>query len=295
VNESGLPPALRNGSPALFKRMIALSLRKWRLETGMPQKTAAVRLDRTIQHISNLESGQLPTASDLEILLSHYGKDDRIAFMRELLSAAKKAKNWWTAMSGVTPKWFDLFLGLESGAAELYSFDTVVVPGLLQTPEYAMAVLRGNPDLTDEQVEQRTKLRLGRQQILDRESEPVHVWTVLDESVLYRQRGDAVTMRTQLKHLLEMSERPRIDIQVLPFDAGSTPAQDGGNFVVMKFPVEMEGDPGLVYLELLTGGRYVESPDEIAEYQRALTRLHAMAADQKASRGIIGRAMKEVT
>lgn len=295
MNESGLPPALRNGSPALFKRMIALSLRKWRLETGMPQKTAAVRLDRTIQHISNLESGQLPTASDLEILLSHYGKDDRIAFMRELLSAAKKAKNWWTAMSGVTPKWFDLFLGLESGAAELYSFDTVVVPGLLQTPEYAMAVLRGNPDLTDEQVEQRTKLRLGRQQILDRESEPVHVWTVLDESVLYRQRGDAVTMRTQLKHLLEMSERPRIDIQVLPFDAGSTPAQDGGNFVVMKFPVEMEGDPGLVYLELLTGGRYVESPDEIAEYQRALTRLHAMAADQKASRGIIGRAMKEVT
>lgn len=294
MNESGLPSALRNGSPALFKRMIALSLRKWRLEAGLPQKEAAARLDRTVQHISNLESGQLPTAADLELLLGLYGKADRIPFMRELLSAARKAKTWWTAMSGAVPKWFDLFLGLESGAAELFSFDTVVVPGLLQTPEYASAVLRGNPDLSDEQVEQRIKVRLGRQRILDRETEPAHVWTVLDESVLYRQRGDEVTMRTQLKHLLEMSKRPRVDIQVLPFDAGATPAQDGGTFTVMKFLPEMEGDPGLVYLELLTGGMYFEKPEEIAEYQRALTRLHALAADQKTSRGIIERAMKEV-
>jgi transcriptional regulator with XRE-family HTH domain len=294
VNESGLPPALRSGSPALFKRTIALSLKKWRLEAKLPQKDAAKRLDRTVQHISNLESGQLPTAADLELLLGLYGKADRIPFMRELLSAARKAKNWWTAMSGVTPKWFDLFLGLESGAAELSLYNSVVLPGLLQTREYATAVLRGNPDLNDEQVEQGVELRLGRQRVLEREHEPVHLWTVLDESVLYRRRGDAKTMRDQLKHLLEMSKQPRIDIQVLPFDAGSTPAQDGGNFVVMKFPPEMENDPGLVHVELLTGGQYFEKPDEIVEYQRALTRLHALAADQKVTRGIIERAMKEV-
>ena len=294
VNESGLPPALRSGSPALFKRTIALSLKKWRLEAKLPQKDAAKRLDRTVQHISNLEAGQLPTAADLELLLGLYGKADRIPFMRELLSAARKAKNWWTALSGVTPKWFDLFLGLESGAAELRSFDTVVVPGLLQIREYARAVLRGNTDLSEEQVEQGVELRLGRQQILDRENEPVNLWTVLDESVLYRQRGDAKTMRDQLKHLLEMSKRPRVDIQILPFDAGASPAQDGGTFTVMTFPPEMENDPGLVYLELLTGGQYFEKPDEIAEYRRALTRLHAMAADQKVSRGIIERAIKEV-
>ncbi|MFC4852428.1 helix-turn-helix domain-containing protein [Actinophytocola glycyrrhizae] len=294
VNESGLPPALRNGSPALFKRTIALSLKKWRLEAKLPQKDAAKRLDRTIQHISNLEAGQLPTAADLELLLGLYDKADRIPFMRELLSAARKAKNWWTALSGVTPKWFDLFLGLESGAAELHSFDAVVVPGLLQTREYATAVLHGDPDLSDEQVGHGVELRLGRQQILDRAHEPVRLWTVLDESVLYRRRGDAVTMRDQLKHLLAMSERPRVDIQVLPFDAGASPAQDGGSFIVMKFPPEMENDPGLVYLELVTGGQYFEKPDEIAAYSRVLTRLHALAADQKASRGIIERAMKEV-
>lgn len=277
----------------MFKRTIALSLKKWRLEAKLPQKDAAKRLDRTVQHISNLEAGQLPTAADLELLLGLYGKADRIPFMRELLSAARKAKNWWTALSGVTPKWFDLYLGLESGAKELFMYNTIVVPGLLQTHEYAMAVLRGNPDLNEEQIAQGADLRIGRQQILDREPEPVRFWTVLDESVLYRKRGDAAVMRGQLEHLIEMSKRPRIDIQILPLDAGPTVALDGGNFLVMKFPPEMEGDPGLVHLELLTGGHYVEKPDEIAQYQRAMTRLHAMAANQKASRGMIERAMKE--
>ncbi|MBV8993470.1 MAG: transcriptional regulator, partial [Pseudonocardiales bacterium] len=110
-------------------------------------------------------------------------------------------------------------------------------------------------------------------------------------------RGDAAVMRAQFAHLLEMSKRPRIDIQVLPFDAGggTAPAHDGATFTVMKFPISMDNDPGLVYLEPLTGGRYVEKPEEIAVYQQALTRLRVLAADQKASRGIIQRAMKEVT
>lgn len=294
MNESGVPDALRSGSPALFKRSIALSVKKWRLESGLGQKDAAKRIGRTIQHISNLESGRLPTASDLELLLDLYGKADDIPFMRELLDAARKAKNWWTGLSGAAPKWFDLFLGLEAGAAEISSFHTVQLPGLLQTRGYAEAVLKGNPDLSDEQVAQGVELRMGRQQILDRKTDPVKLWVVLDESVLYRRRGDATVMREQLAHLLELSAQPRMDIQVLPLDAGSTPAQDGGSFVVMKFPAEMEGDPGLVYLELLTGGHYVEKPHEIAQYQRALTRLHALAVNQKASRAIIDKALKEV-
>jgi transcriptional regulator with XRE-family HTH domain len=292
VNESGLPTALRNGSPALFKRTIALSLKKWRLESGLPQKDAALRLDRTTQHISNLEAGQIPTAADLELLLDFYGKPDRIPFMRELLSAARKARNWWTGMSGAVPKWFDLFLGLESGAAELSSFDTVVVPGLLQTREYATAVIENDPDLSGDQVQNLVEVRMGRQHILQGDN-PVYLHVVLEESVLHRLRGNRAVMRGQLEHLLELSQQPRIDIQVLPFDAGY-PAQDGGTFIVLKFPLEMEGDPGLVYLELLTGGHYFEKPEEIAEYQRALTRLHALAASPDGSRGIIERRLKEV-
>jgi hypothetical protein len=119
--------------------------------------------------------------------------------------------------------------------------------------------------------------------------------TVIDESVLHRVRGNNAVMREQFEHLLEMSRQPRIDVQILPFDAGASPAQDGGTFVVMTFPVEMEGDPGLVYLELLIGGKYLEKPEDIATYQRGLARLHAQAASPKVSRGIIERRMKEVS
>jgi transcriptional regulator with XRE-family HTH domain len=296
VDVSSVPPALRSGSPALFKRTIALSLQRWRKEAGLAQRDAARRLDRTPQHISNLESGErLPSAADLELLLDLYGKPDRIPFMRELLSAARKAFTWWTALSGAVPKWFDLFLGLESGAAELSTYETVLVPGLLQTREYAEAVMRSNPDLTAEQVEKLVDLRMGPQQILWRDEDPVRLWAVLDESVLHRRYGGAITMYGQLEHLLEMSERPRIDIQVLPYDAGASFAQQAGSFVVMTLPPAMENDPGLVYLELFTGGRYLETPAEVSAYRLALTHLQALAADQKRSGEIIKRAMKEVT
>jgi transcriptional regulator with XRE-family HTH domain len=294
VKHSGIPPALRSGSPALFKRAIAVSLKKWRLDCGLPQKDAARRVDRTIQHISNLESGRLPTAGDLELLLDLYGQTENIPFMRELLSAAKKAKNWWTGMSGVVPAWFDLFLGLEAGASELAIYETVLVNGLLQTPDYARAVLRGNTRLSDEEVERSVELRMGRQEIFDRVTDPVHLWMVLDESVLHRPHGGTRVLCAQLNHLLVQSERPGIDIQVLPFGAGPTAAQQGGSFIMMKFPATIVGDPGLVYLDLLTGGQYVEKPEDIIEYEHAMTRLQALAANPGTSRGIIRKAMKEV-
>ena len=294
VDESGLPPALSSGSPALFKRTIALSLKRWRLDAGLPQKDAAKRVDRTVQHISNLESGQLPTAADLELLLGLYGREERITFMRELLSAARKAKSWWTGMSGAVPKWFDLFLGLESGAAELASFNNVVVPGLLQTRNYALAVIQGDPDLSADEIDKLVEVRMSRKRILDGDN-AAFVRAVIDESVLHRLRGNREIMREQFEHLLEMSHQPRVDLQILPYDAGANPAQDSGTFVVMTFPSEMEADPGLVYLELLTGGTYLEKPVEIAKYRRGLTRLYAQAASPEVSRGIIERRMKEVS
>jgi transcriptional regulator with XRE-family HTH domain len=278
----------------LFKRAIALNLKQWRLDRGLAQKVAAERVDRSIQHISNLESGRTPSAGDLELLLDLYCQRDNIPFMRELLSAAKKSTNWWTQLSGVVPPWFDLFLGLESGASELATFQTALVHGLLQTREYAEAVLRGNPNLTDAQIEQAIEVRMGRKRILERKSDPVHLWMILDESVLRRPYGGPVVMHDQLQHLLEMSYRPGIDIQVLPHAAGPASAQQGGSFTLMKFPSAVAGDPGVVYLDLVTGGHYVEKSEEILDYEQAMTRLQALAANQRTSRGIIKKAMEEV-
>jgi hypothetical protein len=213
--------------------------------------------------------------------------------MRELLAAAKKRSNWWESLSSAVPEWFDLFLALESGATEIAGFDAMVVPDLFQVTPYARAVVRGNPDLSDEQVEDRVALRTGRQAIFDRD-DPPRLWAVLDESVLHRVRGDQQTMVQQYKHLLELSERPRVDIQVLPFSAGAVRAQDGGAFKVMTFPPEMLTEAGLVYLEQLTGGSYIEKPEDIAQYRLELARLRALAVDPKASREIIGKVIKDV-
>lgn len=275
-----------SSSPAVLKRWIALELKRLRRQAGLTQKDAAARIGRTGQHVGYLESARnLPSPADLELLLDFYGMSERIGFMRELLAAAKKGKNWWANLSGAVPKWFDLFLGLEAGASELSSFAALLVTGLLQTRDYAEAVIRADTDLTDDEVRQRVELRMGRQRILDRDDDPVRLWTVLEESVLYRRRGDSAVMRAQLAHLLEMSERPRIDIQILPLDAGAHLAQQGGTFTVIKFPSDMVGDPGVVYQELLSTGLYLEEPEEITLYERALTRAHALAATPEDSRG----------
>lgn len=283
-----------SSSPAVLRRWIALELKRLRKAAGYRQRDAAERIGRTHQQVANQEAAKsLLPQSDLEVLLDHYGVPDRIEFMIKLLTAAKKGKDWWAHLSEVVPDWFDLFLGLESGAAELGSFDALLVRGLLQTPAYAEAVIRADTDLTDEDVHQHVELRVQRQRILDRADEPVRLWTVLDESVLYRQRGGPEVMREQLAHLVAMSERPRIDIQVLPLNAGAHKAEQCGTFTVMKFPHEMN-DPGLVYYEALDSGIYLQEPHDVERYERALQRVRALAATPDESRGIIERAMKEV-
>ncbi|WP_235987201.1 helix-turn-helix domain-containing protein [Halosaccharopolyspora lacisalsi] len=283
-----------SSSPAVLKRWIALELKRLRGEAGLKQKDAAARVGRSQQHVGYLEGARnLPSAGDLELLLGLYEVPERITFMRELLAAAKKGKDWWSGLNEAVPQWFNLFLGLEAGATDLSSFDSLLVTGLLQTSEYAESVIRADTDLTDEEVRQRVALRQGRQRILDQD-DPVRLWTIMDEAVLYRRTGDATVMHEQLAHLLKMSERPRIDIQILPLDAGTHMAQQGGTFTVMRFPPDMVGDPGAVYHDLVTTGMYFEEAADIAVYERTLARLHAMAASQEESRTIIQRALKEV-
>lgn len=284
-----------SSSPALLRRWIGLNLRQLRKEAGKERAEVMNRLGLSRAQVGHLETAErLPSKPVLEILLDFYGKPERLPDFQRIVEAARKGRNWWDKLSGAVPPWFDLFLGLESGAAELSSFDAFLVTGLLQTRDYAEAVIRADSDLTDEEIQQRAELRLARQRVLERDADPVRLWTVLDESVLYRKRGDSTVMREQLAHLLEAVERPRIDVQVLPLDAGAHTAQQGGTFTVMKFPTDMVGDPGVVYQELVSTGLYIEQPDEIKLYERALTRVHALAATPEESRRIIQRAMKEV-
>lgn len=283
-------------SPALLKRWIGLNLRQLRKEAGKGRPEVANRLGISRTSVGHLETARnLPSPAVLEILLDFYGTPERLPDFSKLIEAARKGRNWWEHLAGVVPGWFDLYLGLEAGAAELSIFDSYLVPGLLQTADYAEAVFRSDGDLTEEQIRQRVELRQGRQDVLEQgdDNEQARVCAVLDESVLLRQRGTPEVMAQQLDRLLEMSEQPRVELLVLPLNAGAHVAQQG-SFQILKFPSEFVGDPGVVYLELLVEGRYYEDPDDIALYERAMNDLRVRASTPEESRTILHRAMKEV-
>ncbi|MDQ3764859.1 MAG: DUF5753 domain-containing protein [Actinomycetota bacterium] len=220
---------------------------------------------------------------------------ERWLFFRELLKAAKKGRDWWKApaFEGTEPEWFDLYLGLEAWASAVSSYDALVIPGLLQTPDYAHAVITAaNSGLPESEIQRRVNLRMQRQSVLDREPDPLRVWSVLDETALRRPVGDPQLLRAQLHHLTHLAQQPTIDLQVLP--AGAHPGLDG-TFTVVDFPHELPGDPGTVYVQTLIRGVYYGQPAEIADYRLALTRLQAQAIAPAEAPAVITRIAEEIT
>lgn len=286
----------RPSSPHRLKRWIALNLRQLRKDAGLGRPEVAKRLGVSRTAVGHLESARnLPSQATLEILLGYYGVPERLADFAALVEAARKGKNWWNHLADAVPEWFDEYLGFEAGAAELRVFETYVMPGLLQTEDYARAVVRADRSLTENEIKQRVQLRIGRQDILDRDDgdeDAVRLWVVLDESVLYRRRGTREVMAEQLAHLLTRSEWPRLTVQVLPLDAGEHEAQQG-SFQVITFPAEFVGDPGVAFLDELPEGHYHEAPGDVAKYERAFAGLQAMAATPEDSRKLIQKALKE--
>lgn len=281
-------------SPTVLKRWISFELRKLREDCGRSREEAAERIGKATSQIGHLETMRnLPAASDLEILLTWYGRPERVEFFRDLLARAKKGRDWWVGMSDLEPEWLSLFLGLESAATQVESYDAAVVSGLFQTEEYAAAIFRGgSPQISDEDLRTRVELRMSRQRLLDRE-EPAQVWRVIDESALRRLVGSRKIMEEQLEYLLRVAQRPNVDLQVLPSDAGAHIGMDG-TFTILSFPSEFVADPGVVYVETMLRGIYYEDPQEIRTYRNALNRLRVQALGQDESREVILRVLEEL-
>ena len=222
-----------------------------------------------------IESGQVRvTVPDVWALSRFYGADQTIA--DDLASWAPKTNDLglWQEFREVVPDWFKLYIGLEEIAARIDVFEDSVLPGELQTPEYARALWRGAwPETPAEDSEPHIALRLRRQQALFGEpSTPGarRLAVVLGENVLRRQVGGADVMTAQRKHLIGLAERPGVDIRILPFAAGAHPATSGA-FRILAFE-DLE-DPDVVYLELERGAHYLEGADDVEHYRRMMSRL----------------------
>ena len=245
----------RQAGPTALRMQLGARLRRMREDRGIGRAEAGEAIRGSESKMCRLELGRHGfKIRDVLDLLDLYGVDDeaeRESFV-ELVREAKKP-GWWHAYGDVVPGWFEQYVGLEQSATTVRCYEVQYVPGLLQTREYARAVIALEHDDTHHR---RLDLRLARQQILRRPVAPARLWAVIDEAALRRPIGGTETMRGQVEHLIDVAEAlPNVNVQLLPFRAGGR-LPLGGPITIVRF-AETDLDD-VVYLEQLTGARYPE-------------------------------------
>ncbi len=286
-----MPDALQ-GSPTVLRMILGRQLQALREKAGLTHQQAADAIYSSEWTIRRIEAGKGALKPlNIKSLLIAYGVTD-VREIDAFLSLARDAsrQGWWHSYSDVLPEWFKVAVGLEESASLIRAYEPQVVPGLLQTQEYARAITAASfPSEPEEDTERRVALRLARQDLLRRPAPPEY-WVVLEEAVLRRPIGGAEVMRGQVGYLIEAASRPNVTLQVLPFSAGWHPAMYG-MFNIFRFPDDTM--PDVVYSEELTGAFYLNKPEETGKYTEALDRMAAQAATPDQSLSILRQILKE--
>lgn len=260
------------GGPIVLRIALGTQLRSLREAAGITRDEAGFFIRASAPKISRMELGRVGFKErDIIDLLKLYGVKDPKETDR-LLALAMQANmpGWWHRYGDVVDSWFQPYLGLETAAAMIRTFEWQFIPGLLQTADYARAVIAlGSRNLTAEQIDECVDLRLQRQRVFARSS-PLRLWAVLDEAVLRRHVGGSKVMRAQIKTLIESLARPNIIVQILPFSAGGH-AANGGAFSILR--LEHPQVPDIVYVEHLISAQYFDKPEDLDIYGRAMESL----------------------
>jgi transcriptional regulator with XRE-family HTH domain len=282
-----------NSGPTVLRILLGAQLRRLREGKGISREDAGYEIRASGSKISRMELGRVSFKErDVADLLSMYGVTND-AEREALLGLARQANNpgWWHHYGDILPPWFQSYLGLEAAASLIRTYEIQFVPGLLQTPEYARAViLLGHAGATPDEIDRRVELRRQRQQILDR-IEPPQLWAVIDEAVLRRPIGGPEVMRAQIEALIEAAKKPNVRLQIIPFHAGGHAAA-GGPFAILRFP-EPEL-PDVVYVEQLTSAIYLEKRDDVDHYAIAMERVCIDAEPPSHTQEILGKLLHEV-
>ncbi|WP_326596031.1 helix-turn-helix domain-containing protein [Streptomyces sp. NBC_01803] len=283
---------LQQSGPTVPRMILGARLRRLREARGITGAEAGHRIRASHSKISRLEMGRTGFKTrDVADLLTLYDVTDE-SERATLLALARQsnAPGWWHVYHDVVPSWLNVYLGLEQTAVVIRGYELQFVPGLLQTEEYARALLLLGPDDTHDRIERRVALRMARQRIL-RRPQPPHLWVVIDEAALRRSMGDAGLMRRQLDHLLNVSELPHVTIQVVPFTVGGYAAICGPITLLRPPGGEL---PDVVYLEQLTGGVYPDKAAEIEQYRHMMNRLVVEAEAPTATRDFLYRLRRDM-
>jgi transcriptional regulator with XRE-family HTH domain len=279
--------------PTVRRRRLGTELRRLRESAGYKLEEVAGMLGVAPSTLSRIETGKAPTKSAyLSHLLELYQVTDT-GQRQVLVDMAREGhrKGWWAAYDDVLPSGLDVYVGLEAEASGLRSYEISVVHGLLQTADYARAVLRASaPRHTADQIERLVDLRLERQRRLD-EDPPPDLWVIHDEAVIRRTVGGRAVMRHQLAHLLAVAGLPGVTLQVLPFDSGAHAGHDGP-FSIIAF--HDRSDSEVVYVESAAGPIYLEKDRDIRARAGVFDRLRAAALPPEASLDLISKAAREL-
>ena len=272
--------------PMALRIALGAHLRRLREASRITPAQAGEAIRATHSKISRLERGRSAAKQrDVADLLTLYGVTDE-AEREQVLSLARQASTpgWWQQYNDILPRWFELYVGLERAASVIRTYEVQFVHGLLQTEDYARAViLIANARASAAEIDRRVSVRMKRQQLLTQPDAP-ELWTVLDEAVLRRPPGGREVMRAQLAHLLEMTALPNVTLQIIPFDVGPHAAA-GGPFTILRFP---EPDlPDLVYLEQLDSATYLDGPDQVAQYLSIMNEICVQALSKAASKAML--------
>lgn len=282
-------PAAQRG-PTALRIMVGGQLRKLREARGITPQVAGGYIRGSHAKISRLELGRTGYRErDVIDLLTLYGVSDpqeRESFLK--LVRLANEQGWWHGYSDLLPSWFENYLGLEGAAQWIRTYEGQLVPGLLQTDDYARAVVALAHD--DRDVNRRVELRRKRQQILDVPGGPA-LWVIIDESVLRRPVGGRDVLRGQLEHLLKMSHHPKVTVQVLPY-AASGHAAVASSFAILRFAEEAL--PDIVYLEQISSALYLDRPQDLETYRRIMDSLSIDAAPPAASREMLAAAAEDM-
>ncbi|MFE9248693.1 helix-turn-helix domain-containing protein [Streptomyces sp. NPDC007088] len=273
-----------NVNPTVRRRRLGQELRKLREGRGMTAEEVAERLLVSQSKISRLENGRRSISQrDVRDLCGVYEVED-MRIVDSLMQMAKDSRQqgWWHTFGDIP---YSIYIGLETDAASLRVYDPQVVPGLLQTPQYAHALITGAlPESTPAEIEKRVQVRMARQDRITSKDKPLRLWAVLDEATLLRTVGTDDVMRGQLDHLVDMSQLPHVTVQVIPFAVGAHPGLNG-QYAVLEFPDT--ADSSVVYIEGVTSDLYLEKANEVEQYSVMYEHLRAQAMNPEDSREYI--------
>jgi transcriptional regulator with XRE-family HTH domain len=277
--------------PTVLRILLGTQLRRLREARGITAHEAARAIRASESKISRIELGRNAFREvDIADLLTLYGvtdPDDR----EQMLALASQANQpgWWHRYQDVLPTWFQSYIGLEESAESIRSYDAQFVPGLLQTEDYAAAVLELG-EFSLEETERLVFLRKERQRRFT--SGSLRLWAIIDEMALRRPVGNPMLMRAQLEYLLQVSDRPGLTLQVTPYPAGASYLVPG-SFSIMKFATP--DLPDVVYVEQLTSAMYLDKRSDVEQYTAVLDKVAGTSTTPEQSKAFIRELLGELS